>query len=260
MSGDEPTTHGNDSDFSTSAGSDPVMRRANESLGRRTGDLDLLEELRVRGFEGPSWQRFAEELARYGWAVMQAWLVSGEIFAQCALRRRSVGTAPLYWTEDDRFSLAQDTVVEGLRLFRERGLVQGGWNIDGGASLRTFFIGACVLVFPNVYRTWRKRHNDERTASLVPNCDAVDWVDTSASDPAMTAVHRDEAWAALRAMPLREKRAVLLQELGYGRIEIGELLALADGEQRPYSEATVAGWLRRQRQRSRDQREEGERR
>jgi hypothetical protein len=220
-------------------------------------DLALYYELAAAGFQGRAWQRFAEELARYGWAVIHAWLSSGEIFAQCSRRQRAVGTMPLYWTDDDRFSLAQDTVVAGLRLFRAHGMVRHKWIADGGASLTTYFIGACVLAFPNVYRAWRKEYHDERAVGRTELIDDFHQVPAGDPGPATIAVNRSVLDSALAPPVAPGRRAVVLQELGCTRVEIGELLALADGATMPYSEAMVKGWLSRERHRGRGQREEG---
>ena len=38
--------------------------------------------------------------------------------------------------------------------FFEKALKGGQWRPERGASLKTFFIGACARQFPNVYRSW----------------------------------------------------------------------------------------------------------
>ncbi|NEA24572.1 hypothetical protein [Actinomadura bangladeshensis] len=47
-----------------------------------------------------------------------------------------------------------ETVAAALRFFMERVLPQGRWDPTKGASLRTFFVGACLLHFLNIYNAW----------------------------------------------------------------------------------------------------------
>lgn len=61
---------------------DKNVRRAAENLARRLEDSRLREDLARLDFTGPRYTRFAEELAAYGIAVCQAWLLTGEMFRQ----------------------------------------------------------------------------------------------------------------------------------------------------------------------------------
>ena len=74
-------------------------------------------------------------------------------------------------------------VADALVYFREHALVQGGWSPTGGASLTTFFVGACVQVFPNVFRAWVKEHQD-RAGAVIPVEDICELDDRRAIDPA----------------------------------------------------------------------------
>ena len=47
------------------------------------------------------------------------------------------------------------TVALALPRFRERALVGGGWRYEAGAGLPTYFMGACLYVFPNEFRKRR---------------------------------------------------------------------------------------------------------
>ena len=71
----------------------------------------------------------------------------------------------------ERLQLALDTTVDALTFFRDRVLREGRWSFDGGATLTTYFIGACILTFPNVFRLWQ-RAECRWKRSLAPSTDA----------------------------------------------------------------------------------------
>lgn len=47
------------------------------------------------------------------------------------------------------------TVACALPRFRQRALIDGGWTYEGGASITTYFMGACLYDFPNEFRRYR---------------------------------------------------------------------------------------------------------
>jgi RNA polymerase sigma factor (sigma-70 family) len=49
--------------------------------------------------------------------------------------------------------------------FRDYVLVGGRWDYRRGASLRTYFIGQCLIQFANVYNSWR-RHDADRVQAM----------------------------------------------------------------------------------------------
>jgi len=229
---------------------DDPARQAAESLQRRLGDLELRNELAHAGFTGPVWERFANELARYGHAVMMAWLWTNEIFVQCQARNCSPGPAPPSWTYEDRMSLANDTVTHAIGKFRDRALIAGKWNIAGGASLKTYFIGACVYAFPNYYRKWRtEQHRHQLLHRDGLPIDVT--VPTESADPADLALKAIRMWEQFDQIPHdRTKTAVLLHAMGYTNNEIAELLQTTSG--------AVKEMLRRQRQRGERTADDGE--
>jgi DNA-directed RNA polymerase specialized sigma24 family protein len=228
---------------------DDPARQAAESLQRRLGDLELRDQLTGAEFRGPVWERFANELARYGHAVMMAWLWTGEIFVQCQARNCSPGPGPPSWTYDDRMSLANDTVAHAIGKFRDRALIAGKWSVTGGASLKTYFIGACVYAFPNFYRKWcteqqrhRRLHQDGLPLTLM--------VPTESDDPAALVLDAIRLWSQFDHLPDEKiKTAILLEAMGYTHDEIGELLHKTSG--------AVKEMLRRQRQRGARTADEG---
>ncbi|MEU5692432.1 hypothetical protein [Actinosynnema sp. NPDC020468] len=222
---------------------------AAEALQRREGDVALRDELAAQGFEGTLWWLFTHELARYGYAVVVAWLRTDEMFAQCKKRGCYPGPPPLDWEWDDVHSLANDTVGQAILDFRERALIGGGWRSDGGASLKTYFVGRCVFAFPNFYRKWRtEQWHRRRLGSAAAGVEDIAGLSSSEQDPADLAVARLHLWRSFADIPdERTKRALLLQESGYRVEEIAELLGEA-------SKDVVRGLLQRQRKRGRDAR------
>ncbi|MGX1546568.1 hypothetical protein [Streptomyces adustus] len=131
--------------------------RLQDSIDRRASDRRILEVLARDGFQGPRYDRFVNELVRYGISVLRAWMHSGFIFRLVAdrgfgLRPHELDLEELASDSDLREELATMTVARALPRFRQHALVEGGWTCDGGASVTTYFMGACVYVFPNEYR------------------------------------------------------------------------------------------------------------
>lgn len=213
-------------DLSQVEANDDDAERAAENLERRLADLELRNELALAGFEGPGWRRFAEELARYGHAVMMAWLHTGEIFNQCRKKNCYPGPPPEQWTEDDREGLANDAVAAAVGMFRDRALIGRGWDYTAGATLKTYFIGACVYQFPNHFRRWR---TDDRTwnqlCRLGPRADEFIQQQHHHEDTEDLALTRITSQAAFSAIPDdRTKIAMLLHSQGYTYPEIAEIL------------------------------------
>jgi len=141
--------------------------KARERVDRLAGDRDLEAELRHVGFDGPKYLAFATEIARYGVAVIRGWIYRGQIFDEVA--RKSFGALPPEphpgAMAEDADGLADETVVRALHAFRVKVLMAGKWDPAKGASLRTFFVGQCLLQFSNVYRVW---HTAEERNHVIP--------------------------------------------------------------------------------------------
>ncbi|GAA2536844.1 RNA polymerase sigma factor [Pseudonocardia hydrocarbonoxydans] len=119
-----------------------------------------------------------------------------------------------------------DTLVaHAIVAFRDRALIGRGWDWKGGASLKTYFIGACVYQFPNAFRRWRTEDETwNQLRRLDPSDDAL--LDQHHHDDTEhLALVRLEAITAFDAIPDdRTRRAMLLQSRGYTYPEIAELL------------------------------------
>jgi len=146
--------------------------------GHIAADRKLVDVLAAGGFAGPGFDRFRDELARYAVSVLSGWMYSGYVFQLAARRglvlRPSAGELDeLHRDPSLRQELAVMVVAVALPDFREHALVGGGWRPDGGASLTTYFLGACLTVFPNEFRKYRTQRQrwqaqDDSSQKTVP--------------------------------------------------------------------------------------------
>lgn len=174
----------------------PTQRARAENAMRRLADHALVGDLRAAGFSGPVFEVVQTELAAYGISVLMGWMRTGQIFAQCKASGRPLSTSAPQWTPDDRLEIAIETTARGLRFFIDRVLKPGRWDYQRGTTLRTYFIGACLLQMPNVFDGWltEQRH----------------WAQVNDGTPLDDAIGGDLQWtdptgdAVLRACTIRE--------------------------------------------------------
>lgn len=125
-----------------------------QRLARLEADLRLVDRAMWAGYAGKDWEVIVERLVGYGLRVMTAWIVTGRIFSKCDSKgyglERFDGPERREAAED----LAQETVAIAIVKFRDTVLIPRKWDPNRGASLSTFFIGQCLLRFPNVWRAW----------------------------------------------------------------------------------------------------------
>jgi DNA-directed RNA polymerase specialized sigma24 family protein len=99
----------------------------------------------------------------YSQRVLTSWVSTGKIFRKVAALGRPVTRSPRLDGDVDLVrDLVDDAIMGGLGLFK-REVLSGRWYAGGGASLRSYFVGACILEFPNAYR--RGRALTEQTAT-----------------------------------------------------------------------------------------------
>jgi DNA-directed RNA polymerase specialized sigma24 family protein len=205
---------------------DEQARLAAENLARRQADLELHTRLALDSFQGSEWDTFAVELARYGHAVLMAWMATGDIFRQCVERNCPVGPPPQDWTRGDWEGLANETVAKALINFRRHALLAGGWSFDGGATLKTYFVGAGIYAFPNIFRTWQtEQAHWEKLTRAAPVAGDIPADSSNTADPATVAANRLDAWRAFNNIEDTViRKMALLRSLGYSSKEIAELL------------------------------------
>jgi DNA-directed RNA polymerase specialized sigma24 family protein len=210
-----------------------------ELAARLQADCEMRDKLAAQGFAGETYAVLEDELAGYGYQLMTAWLASGHIFTRC--RQAGLGTLSLPIPFSDREDLAQETVADALGSFRRKGLVQGGWRPDGGASMKAYFTGALLLQFANI---WRRRLRAPATSRALSLDTLPTELESLVPDPADVAVQRDEIRRALVSMENdRTRIALVLTQDGYEQDEIAEILGPGT------TPRAVEGLLRRHRRR-----------
>lgn len=206
-----------------------------ERLERLLADRELVDRLMWERYEGPTWDAFCRVLAEYGIAVLYAWIRNGKIFLECKRRgfgglqqRRHLSDA------DEAQSLAGETVAISLRFFRDEVLIPARWDPTRGATLRTYFVGACIRHFPNVYT---RSDGGELFRSLLDDESALDEVIDVA--PFSRPDRRVELMSGINAVPDATIREALLDEAqGYTQREtasrVGVTLWTVEGKMRKF--------------------------
>jgi hypothetical protein len=214
---------------------DPTERARVENATRLLADRALVAELAAASFAGPVFEIAETEFAAYGIAVLMAWMRTRQIFGKCRDIGRPVSDPALEWSRDDRLEIAIETTARGLRYFVDNALRAGRWDPRRGATLRTFFVGACLLQFSNVFELWatEQRHWAQiDDGEPIPD-DAVGGSDPQWADPTGdAAVRRCMAEEQLNSIPDPKTReaAWLVLGLGKSHAEAGKAVGLsADG-------------------------------
>lgn len=134
-----------------------------EQIERLAGDVALAQDLRQAGWRGPEWDFVANILAEYGLGVIGSWLRKGGIDDKCREKRIRCPVLP-DWVQTDHHEcddLASSVVAKALQQFRDVVLPKGLWDPAKGAALSTYFIGQCLIQYPNVAQKWI---NDRKSA------------------------------------------------------------------------------------------------
>jgi DNA-directed RNA polymerase specialized sigma24 family protein len=161
-------------------------------------DVALLHVLQAAGCAGPAWDRLAVDLAEFGFSMVSTWLSTRIISQKCKEKGRGV-TLPHDWTAEDREDLVTMTVSDGMEMLRQA-LLAGKWNPEKRASLRTYFLGSCLLAFPNVLRQWRNDRERYRRAATAYG------LDMAARPQAVNPVDVVDALDALRSLTRNESK------------------------------------------------------
>ena len=199
-----------------------------DSVDRMAGDIDLATAMALAGFTGPLWEHFANEVAKYGYAVIASWLGRGMIFERC--RSKGFGALPSLgrvFTEDEIVELANETVAKALHHFRVDVLMKRRWDPTKGATLRTFFIGQCLIRFPNIYRRWHAGEMRNRM-DLTEEFDVDEHFVEELGQPERRAVASVVASGAMATVKdPRVRKAMHMTADGWPQAEIARVLGVS---------------------------------
>lgn len=201
-----------------------------ERLGRLEADFDLVTTLALGGFTGPDWEYFATEVARYGLAVIGGWMRGGLIYERCRARGYGVPLLERPFTDDEIVELSGETVAKALVHFRADVLMKGRWDYRRGASLKTYFIGQCLIRFANVYRRWFGNEARQSRSDLTdPTLDNLDHWGSAADAPdrqAVAGIMSTVAMAGIKNPKVR--KAMFMTAEGRTQAEIGVELGVTE--------------------------------
>ena len=136
-----------------------VYGEVRQGVDRRCEDEQLLCELRNVGFDGPVAEAVSNELIRYGWAVLEALMYGGAVFAHAHVLGHGVSypdwlREKLRASKAGREDIAAEIVSRVFPRYWSDALVGGAWRVDGEASVATYFTNDLLLEFSNVFRVW----------------------------------------------------------------------------------------------------------
>jgi DNA-directed RNA polymerase specialized sigma24 family protein len=133
-----------------------------------------------------------------------------------------------------RLEIAIETTSRALKYFIDDVLKAGRWDHRRGATLKTYFVGACLLQFPNVFDVWatEQRQWGQLHDSEVVLDDAVGCADPQWSDPTGDAAIRScTARECLDGIPDAQTRraAWMVFAQGPSLAETGAAVGLSAG-------------------------------
>ncbi|MDZ7931873.1 MAG: sigma-70 family RNA polymerase sigma factor [Rhodococcus sp. (in: high G+C Gram-positive bacteria)] len=201
-----------------------------DRLQRRGGDEELLLTLQLGGFAKQDWDPVAQELARYGLAVVTSWIRSRTIFTK--VKQRTGYGLPVLddWPNDPEVvnDVATDTVVAALEYFRDNILMKNRWDPSKGASIRTYFIGQCLFKFANCYRKIYETERTRRAQELLTDDDTITQTTMRGIEGmVVTTIELREAIASVTTAHARV--ALMLHSQGYKYDEIADRLGVPGG-------------------------------
>ncbi|HEX4814556.1 MAG TPA: hypothetical protein VFV66_17590 [Nonomuraea sp.] len=197
-------------------------------LARAGSDVDLDFEAQLvehfRETEGGTrlYQWFCQDLIESSRPTVVAWLRTGIFFERSRKRNRNVGDhMPLSFIADFEL-LANDIMTAGHQLFFDVGIIGRRWSKSKGATLKTYYLNACVWKFPEVFRQWRRDEVSRRALHLSEDLEEAVAV-TSAKDAGYSITHTAVIRSIFKRYPDRDKVIFWWTALGYKPSEISEM-------------------------------------
>jgi DNA-directed RNA polymerase specialized sigma24 family protein len=168
----------------------PAAAPDDVSRERLRADRLLVDAVLEQGLGGPVHRALEDELIRYAVPVLRRLLADGRLVSKATQLRRPPARpdAWLYFTDDDRQEFAHDMVANALPRFTRVVFEARRWTPWGGASLKTYFVNACILQFARLQEKWLDDQKAVRPSGLEFDPDAF----AAVSDPAVTVITQDE--------------------------------------------------------------------
>ncbi|GAA2003216.1 sigma factor-like helix-turn-helix DNA-binding protein [Nocardioides kribbensis] len=199
-----------------------------DSVDRLQGDVDLVTALALAKYEGDLYDYFANELAKYGYAVLKSWIAKKIMFERCKQKGFGLRVLERDFTQQEIEGLANYTVAMALNYFREKVLMKRRWDPTKGASLRTFFIGQCVFQFPNIYRDFLDDLDSDWLHGYTDDVLEMDFY-TEHTSPVdrrvIAAIVSSQAMAEITDR--RVRRAMVMTAEGYTQPDIARVLGVS---------------------------------
>ncbi len=199
---------------------------------RLRADQLVVEAILEQGLGRSRHRELERELIRYAVPALCQLLRDGRIISMCAKLGRPLGDsmAWLEFTDADRDEFARDMVADAMPVFTKAVFVIRKWSTvrtdeDGqAASLKTYFLNACALQFPALYRKWL-RHRRAQPAGLQPDLYAT----APVRDPSGAVDLHDEAVQLLKLIRDSKIRKMLgFRAIGYTAAEAAQRAGLTE--------------------------------
>jgi hypothetical protein len=192
------------------AAADSEHQRA-ERLRR---DQLMVDAVLEEGIGGPRHRYLEEELIVYAARVLRNLLADGRLVSKATKLLRPPVPADAWadFAEDDRAEFVQDMIATGLPQFNKVVFEDRRWSPGRGASLKTYFVNACILNFARLQAQWLDDKKAVRPVGLELDPSSF----PSAPDPASAVIVQDEVSRLLRRIPDQQvQRVLVLRAAGY---------------------------------------------
>lgn len=213
--------------------SQAVDDRVVPSDTRLDADCRRAETLRTLGQDHERFVEYGLNLRDYGINTLIKQWRRGELRPIVHRKTRiELPPPPPSWLDTDINSIIFEAVIRSVEPFMHSAILQGGWRPEGGASIKTYFIGSCYFTFATDYR---REYRAEVKASKAlqrrkPDLelDVIRYVHhTIGRDPERTAIDRAEIRRLLAlATHARIPEIVFLLADGMTSNEVGAELGM----------------------------------
>lgn len=181
---------------------------------RLRADLLMVDAVLKEGLGGPRHRYLEDHLIAYAVPVLLSLLYDGRLVSKATQLGRPPVPADAWerFTPDDRAEFVQEMVAAALPRFTKVVFEDRRWSPDLGASLKTYFVSACILNFARLQAQWLDDQRSVRPVGLELSPGSF----PGAPDPAVTVAARDEASRLLRSIPdERLQQVVALRAVGF---------------------------------------------